>query len=170
MEKPSIDPTDRRSQKIRPVELLAESPTSAILVCDRELPDGVTFHTGVLTGKPTEPGSYPITLTASNGVAPSAEQSFTLIVAPFGITTESLPDGVVYTKSNKARYTARLTASGGKPPYKWSLIAGSGLPPGLKLDASGAINGEASTAGTYSFTVEAVDTKTKSKPPTQNTA
>jgi hypothetical protein len=32
------------------------------------------------------------------------------------------------------------------------------------------ISGKATTAGTFSFTVQVVDTKTKTKPPTQNKA
>jgi hypothetical protein len=48
------------------------------------LPSGVTFNTvtGVLSGTPAtgSNGSYPVTLTASNGVSPNATQSFTLTV------------------------------------------------------------------------------------------
>ena len=43
-------------------------------------------------------------------------------------------------------------------------------PPGLKLSSKGVISGKAKTAGTYSFTIQVVDTKTKAKPPTQNKA
>ena len=78
---------------------------------------------------------------------------------------------MVYTKANKALYLATLTASGGNPPYKWSLAAGSNpLPPGLKLSSKGVIKGKATTAGVYSITVQIIDKKTKAKPPTQNTA
>ena len=46
------------------------------------LPTGVTLSakTGVLSGTPTQPGSFPITITATNGVSPNATQSFTLTV------------------------------------------------------------------------------------------
>lgn len=40
----------------------------------------------------------------------------------------------------------------------------------LKLSSKGVISGKAKTAGTYTFTVQVVDTKTKTKPPTQNIA
>jgi hypothetical protein len=50
------------------------------------LPNGVTFNiaTGILSGTPAAGtnGSYPLTLTASNGVSPNATQSFTLMVNP----------------------------------------------------------------------------------------
>ncbi len=52
------------------------------------LPAGVTLKTayagntstGVLAGTPTVSGSFPITITAANGVTPNATQSFTLTV------------------------------------------------------------------------------------------
>ena len=140
------------------------------------LPSGVSFidngnGTATLSGTPTtgSAGTYPITITASNGVSPDATQSFTLTVLPIGITTTSLPDGSVYSKTNKVLYSATLAASGGNSPYKWSVASGS-LPPGVKLSSKGVISGKAKTAGTYSFKVQVVDTKTKTKPPTQNAA
>jgi hypothetical protein len=36
----------------------------------------------VLSGTPTEVGSFPITVTATNGVAPDAVKTFTLVVNP----------------------------------------------------------------------------------------
>jgi hypothetical protein len=129
------------------------------------LPSGVSFidngnGTATLSGTPT---------TGSAGTSPDATQSFTLTVLPIGITTTSLPDGSVYSKTNKVLYSATLAASGGNSPYKWSVASGS-LPPGVKLSSKGVISGKAKTAGTYSFKVQVVDTKTKTKPPTQNAA
>jgi hypothetical protein len=54
-------------------------------------------------------------------------------------------------------YSETLTANGGFPPYTWTLLSGS-LPPGLSLGPStGIITGTPTTAGTYTFTVEATD-------------
>ena len=49
------------------------------------LPSGVTFTdnkngTATLSGTTTAAGTYPLTLTAANGVLPNATQSFTLTV------------------------------------------------------------------------------------------
>jgi hypothetical protein len=85
----------------------------------------------------------------------------------FSVTTASLPNGTVWTKAHKVTYSQNLAASGGNPPYKWSIGSGS-LPPGLKLAAKGTIAGKAKTAGKFSFTVKVVDKKTKAK--TQNSA
>ena len=51
------------------------------------LPGGVNFvdngnGTATLSGAPTVAGSYPLTITANNGVAPNANQPFTLTVNP----------------------------------------------------------------------------------------
>jgi hypothetical protein len=88
----------------------------------------------------------------------------------FGITTTSpLPKGWVYSKTNKVSYSDTLSGQGGNPPYSWTLTKGSKLPPGLRLKKkTGLISGRAKKAGTYSFTVQVADAKTKAKPPTQN--
>jgi len=110
--------------------------------------------------------------TMSNNGGPSAvaSQSFA-VVPPLAIATSSLPGGSVWSTTNKVKYSSTLAATGGNPPYKWSLASGSTpLPPGLKLNKStGVISGKATTAGTYSFTAQVVDTKI-GKPKTQNTA
>lgn len=54
-------------------------------------------------------------------------------------------------------YSYQITASGGGPPYKWSLALGQ-FPPGLSLNAqTGALTGIPTQAGMYSFTVQVED-------------
>jgi len=87
--------------------------------------------------------------------------------ASLHVSTTSLPPGAV-----KTAYRATLAASGGNPPYKWSVSSGA-LPRGLHLKKStGVISGRPTIGGTYAFTVKVVDKKikTKHRPPTQNTA
>jgi hypothetical protein len=72
---------------------------------------------------------------------------------PLSIITSTLPNGVVATS-----YSQPLLASGGTPPYSWSLVAGQGtLPPGLSLSAAGVISGAPTTAGTNNFTIRVTD-------------
>jgi len=82
------------------------------------------------------------------------EVIITPVFAPLKVTTTSLP-----AATGGSRYTATLAASGGEPPYSWSVTAGS-LPPGLHLDSStGMISGTPDVAGTYDFTVTVTDSQ-----------
>ena len=53
-------------------------------------------------------------------------------------------------------YSATLAATGGTPPYIWSIASGS-LPNGLVLAANGNISGVASQAGISTFAAQVVD-------------
>ncbi|MBI4547791.1 MAG: putative Ig domain-containing protein, partial [Ignavibacteriae bacterium] len=73
-------------------------------------------------------------------------------LAPLTITSSSpLPNataGVAYAET--------LKASGGDPPYNWSITSGS-LPSGLTLSSAGVISGTATLAGTSNFTARVTD-------------
>ena len=67
------------------------------------------------------------------------------------ITTTELPPAELNTP-----YVATLEAVGGTPPYTWSLASGS-LPPGLSLASDGTITGTPTATGTFTFSLEVVD-------------
>lgn len=71
--------------------------------------------------------------------------------APITLAPSSLPLATV-----GQAFSASLTASGGVAPYTYSLSAGA-LPAGLTLSAGGLIAGSPEAAGTFSFTVTAID-------------
>lgn len=54
-------------------------------------------------------------------------------------------------------YATILAASGGVPPYSWSLTSGSSLPGGLTLSSDGIISGVPTSGGTSRFIVQARD-------------
>ena len=57
--------------------------------------------------------------------------------------------GVVYAP-------VALAATGGVQPYTWSVVAGT-LPGGLSIGSDGTVSGTPTSAGTFSFTVQAAD-------------
>ena len=68
------------------------------------------------------------------------------------VRTTDLPDGQV-----DEAYDTTLRASGGQPPYVWSISAGS-LPDGLTLDSNtGRISGVPETYGVSIFTIQVQD-------------
>ena len=70
------------------------------------------------------------------------------------VETQSLPGGVV-----SSAYSATLTATGGVPPYTWSISNGS-LPAGVTLNSSsGSISGTPTSKGTSSFTAMVSDSQ-----------
>jgi plastocyanin len=71
-------------------------------------------------------------------------------VLPFAVATSSMPAGTV-----GVAYSKSLGASGGKLPVHWSISAGA-LPQGLTLSGN-TISGTPTAAGTFKFTVKAVD-------------
>jgi hypothetical protein len=120
------------------------------------LPPGLVLSTdGTLSGTPNGPGTYTFTISVTDSTQPTPEiatNPFTLqVAATFEITTPTLPAGIV-----GAVYSSTLSATGGATPYSWTVSTGV-LPPGLNLTPSGTLAGTPTTAGSYSFTIEATD-------------
>ncbi len=122
------------------------------------LPPGLSLGStsGAISGTPRSIGSFPFTIMVADTKMDSGSQRYTVNIKgdPVTITTGSpLPGGQVGNP-----YSHNLAASGGSPPYKWSVTAGA-LPGGISLDpASGSLSGTPTAAGNFTFTVQAVDT------------
>lgn len=125
------------------------------------LPAGLSLSaTGAITGIPTAINTNPTTFRVQDSTVPnqqSATRALTITInaapPPLVITTfPPLPAGT----ENQA-YSTTLMATGGTPPWTWSLAGGSpALPAGLTLSPGGVLSGTPTIAGTVSpiFRVE----------------
>ena len=124
-----------------------------------QLPVGITLSSsGVLSGTPTSGGSSTFSVQAADSRTPASRASATLTLTITGATVKPLVilTSAVAGATTGTAYSTTLSASGGTTPYSWSVVNGQ-LPTGLTLSANGIISGTPTTSGTYSFTVQAVD-------------
>lgn len=116
---------------------------------------GLTLEpSGVLDGSATAVGTSEVELVATDANAQQARATFSLAAyLEVTFTPAALPDGTA-----GAAYDVTFQASGGLPPYRYSL-AGGALPDGLALDAAGHLSGTPTpaTAGTWTCSVQVHD-------------
>ena len=123
------------------------------------LPNGLALdpNSGVISGTPTQAGSFTVTFTATDitlsqyGAPITGTRSLTLKVAAptIKVTTLSLAAGTVGRS-----YSSSLSASGGNPPYTFNST--NALPSGLSITGT-AITGTPTTAGNYYVYITATD-------------
>ncbi len=125
------------------------------------LPAGLTLSSGgVISGTPTAAAVSSFTVQVSDAestpVTTSAKLSLAISAGPLQITSGSPPPGTV-----NAPFSFSLSATGGIPPYTWSLAPGSSpLPAGLTLSATGVISGTPTASGTSTPVVQVTDSTT----------
>ncbi len=128
-------------------------------VVSGQIPPGLSLNSsgGEITGTPTSPGTFNFTVQLSDSAQLTSKQALSIVIKPapaLAITTTSLPNGALSTT-----YSVQLNATGGVPPYGWSLAGGT-LPAGLDLKASGIISGTPTAVGTSTFSVQVADSQT----------
>jgi len=117
------------------------------------LPAGLALAVGgTLSGTPTQTGSFPITVTATdtNGCTGTGA-IYTLVIGcpPITLTPATLPDALA-----GAAYSQALTAAPAGTTYTYAVTAGA-LPPGMTLSSAGLLNGAPTFSGPFAFTVTA---------------
>jgi Putative Ig domain/Bacterial Ig domain len=118
------------------------------------LPTGLMLSSdGVLSGTPSSPGVFSISVAASDALGGSAPRvSFRISVSlatAIALSPASVPSGDVGFP-----YNLTFTASQGLAPYTFSMVF---VPPGLTLSPAGVLSGTPSAADTLDFTITATD-------------
>jgi hypothetical protein len=107
--------------------------------------------TATIAGTPTATGTYPITITASNGIGTAPTQSFTITVgAPAAFTSADTASGAVGSP-----FTFTVTTSGyPAPSFGWGT-----LPPNVgftpNTDGTATLSGTPTTPGVYAVALSA---------------
>jgi hypothetical protein len=118
------------------------------------LPLGLTLNSsGRISGTPSAASTASFSVKVSDSAAGSSTAALAMTIAP-ALTSAACPmaTGVV-----GQAYSAMLSASGGTPPYAWTISSGL-LPQGLALNsASGQISGTPSVVGSFSFVIRVSD-------------
>ncbi|MFM8764439.1 MAG: putative Ig domain-containing protein [Spartobacteria bacterium] len=153
------------------------SPRPIRLAPDTTLPPGLYLSFNAtsarIQGKPRSEGTFPFALIAEDAGSTPVRKDLVLVVSstppeipesplPVAITTESLPPARLGAPYNQA-----IEASGGLPPLKVALKAGSQLPTGILL-VKERLTGTPTAAGNHSFTLTATDIQGSSAEATFN--
>jgi hypothetical protein len=110
---------------------------------------------GVLSGTPEQDGTFPIVVTAANGVSPDATQDFTLTVTlgSLGVAPEiTSASSTSFTGGEASSFT--FSATGNPAP---SFSESGTLPKGVTLATSGVLSGTPEQDGTFPIVVTAAN-------------
>jgi hypothetical protein len=113
------------------------------------LPAGITYTGGSLSGTPTQAGVFPVTFTASNGVTPNAQQSFTLTVSAAPSFTSA--SSTTFTEGTPGSFTP--TAIGTPTP---TITESGTLPTGITY-SGGVLSGTPTVNGVFPVTFDATN-------------
>ena len=119
------------------------------------LPPGLTLSaSGTISGTPTTLGTFSFQVQATDSAQHTAVGALSITVNPAPLTITTVPP--LFSGIVGIAYSQSFSASGGRPPYTWSILSGGVT--GLTLDpTSGTLQGTPQTAGTFSLTVQAAD-------------
>ncbi|HTW66089.1 MAG TPA: putative Ig domain-containing protein [Bryobacteraceae bacterium] len=118
------------------------------------LPPGLSLTNGLLAGTPGQTGTFTFFIMANTASGPnqiSAESEYSVVIntVPTITTASPLPSGDV-----GALYSQQISATGGVPPYTFSMDAN---PPGITISPAGLLGGTPTATGTFPFNIGVTD-------------
>jgi len=121
------------------------------------LPNGMSFSIDTLSGTPTETGSFPITVTATDANGCTGSRDYLLVVLCSGTSITLLPASLPAVNAGSPFPSTTFTASGGTGPY--AFAEAGALPTGMTFTPGTAtLDGTPTQTGTFPITVSATDT------------
>lgn len=135
---------------LRTVDCHRGSASLRVPIAANRYKHSVTLHFSVTasdTLKRSDVGNITV-VQAAKIVAPKP-----LPTAPLAVTTVGIP-----AASLALPYSASLNASGGTPPYNWTIATGT-LPQGIALTGDGHLTGVPATPGQFPLTLQVADAK-----------
>jgi len=130
-------------------------------------PQGLNLSTsGLISGTPTQAGTYHITVTVSDSKSNFGSSNFTIIIAATCYPT-ILTSGTLVAGDVGVPYSQAINVSGCKTPYSFTAtisnpVSTTILPPGLTIGPgpsglSGLISGTPTATGTYQFNINVTE-------------
>jgi hypothetical protein len=125
------------------------------------LPPGLTLApTGVISGTPTQSGTFGFTVQANGNGTTDTKQLSIFVAAPLELQSlvgkKPPTTGLTAKTTVNAPLTTGVKAVGGRAPYTFSF-AGA-IPPGVTLNTTtGALTGSGTTAGRFASTITVTD-------------
>lgn len=120
------------------------------------LPAGLALSAaGALSGTPTTPGAYNVTITATDSLSNTGSRTYSGAIGSAAAVVTISPSTLPPMRVGRA-FSQTLTATGGTAPYSFAATAGA-VPAGLALSAGGALTGTPTSAGAYTVTVTVTD-------------
>ncbi len=120
------------------------------------LPTGITLDPakGILSGTPESLGTFSLIVQVTDSAQVSVSKTLSLTINPGPLVIATVPP--LFTGTVQSPYSQVFSASGGIPPYRWSIVSGS--TGDLTLNgATGVLQGTPQTPGTLNFTVQVAD-------------
>jgi hypothetical protein len=126
--------------------------TVTFSVTSGALPSGMSLVGGLLSGTPTQSGSFNFTVTATDAYTCGGSRDYTLVVNCPTIVVS--PGTIPIAQINAAYPTQTFSASGGNAPYTFSQTGA--LPAGMSFN-NGQLSGAPAQHGDFPITVTATD-------------
>jgi hypothetical protein len=136
---------------------LSTFPDASAVVISGSLPPDLRFGSPVITGTPTQAGTFLFTVMVTDALG-STIGRMKLTICPEVITVPFICDTALLEAEPNIEYNDSITAAGGTPPYNFTLLGRGVLPTGLQLNNDGTVTGTPSpSAKTKKFTVQVAD-------------